>query len=57
VLEPLGVRVVEGSRTDCVLGQVTMNSIQLQLEVPRPVEDSGSEETPAGSVAPDGQST
>jgi hypothetical protein len=57
VLEPLGVRVVEGSRTDCLLGQVTMNSVQLQLEVLRPVEDPEPEELPKGSVAPDGQST
>ena len=57
VLEPLGVRVVEGSRTDCLLGQVTMNSVQLQLEVLRPVEDPEPEELPKGSVAPDWQST
>lgn len=36
VFEPLGVRVVEGSRTDCLPGQVTLNSVQLTLEVLEP---------------------
>jgi hypothetical protein len=36
VFEPLGVRVVEGSRTDCLPGQLTLNSVQLTLEVLEP---------------------
>jgi hypothetical protein len=36
VFEAFGVRVVEGSRTDCLPGQLTLNSVQLTLEVLAP---------------------
>jgi hypothetical protein len=61
VLEPLGVRVAEESRTDCVMGQVIMNSIRLKLEVLRPVAErapaEATEQPQSGSVAPDRETT